>query len=613
MPGNSWKENHRGVASRSAGARTAETGEELAGNGDVAGNLGAEFFGGGEFFFVAEAFPELDLDAVGRDFGDGFEDVRFDAERGAIEGRAEADVSDRATRAGSAFEERASDVDAASGEKFLVRSKIKSRKSEAAASARAWDDVAGQHEGTTEKAGGMGNAAGSDFRANQRTGDDLAFVNDWRDHDDVEAELGTEPAEEGGVARLFVAKAKVFADENSADAEGADENLLGEVLRGEAREIVGERQDNGGLEAERSEAAEALGLRGKARRRGFGAKDFLGRRVEGQDGSDGVNIAGSGDGSAKDVLVAEVDAVEVADGEGAAEGRGKVCGPFLRGRKGAEGRSSDRGWGGIAGGGEISVVELDFQLETVVGEVYVGKAEVAKAVGGLGMGEVMRYVGKPGTARIEAANEGEGLIHGLVHRMRHIAEGVENKVVKAGEGREGRVGDGTKVSDVSSAAETKAENLHVAMDEGNRRDTEAEEVERSGGFAEGDAGDGAEFGFVVEDVGEGALDGAKGFGVGEDGKGDLLTKIVGTNVIETHDVVGVAVSEEHGVETVECDAESLLAKIRSGVNDGKFAAAGEQQGRAEAFVAGIRRAAHAAMTAERGNAHGGAGAKNGDF
>ena len=45
------------------GAEAAEAGEEAVGAGDVAGYLGAEFFGAGEFLFVAEALPEADFDA----------------------------------------------------------------------------------------------------------------------------------------------------------------------------------------------------------------------------------------------------------------------------------------------------------------------------------------------------------------------------------------------------------------------------------------------------------------------------------------------------------------------------------------------------------------------
>ena len=45
------------------GAKAAEAGEETVGAGDVAGDLGAEFFGAGEFLFAAQALPEAHFDA----------------------------------------------------------------------------------------------------------------------------------------------------------------------------------------------------------------------------------------------------------------------------------------------------------------------------------------------------------------------------------------------------------------------------------------------------------------------------------------------------------------------------------------------------------------------
>ena len=58
------------------GAEAAEAGEEAVGVGDVAGDLGAQFFGAGEFLFVAKALPETDFDA-----GSGAEDGGLKARR----------------------------------------------------------------------------------------------------------------------------------------------------------------------------------------------------------------------------------------------------------------------------------------------------------------------------------------------------------------------------------------------------------------------------------------------------------------------------------------------------------------------------------------------------
>ena len=109
------------------GADAAEAGEEFVGGGYVFGDLGAKLFGAGEFLFFAKPLPEMDFDTRGADFGNRFEDMRFDAEGGAVERRPNADVGDRTARAGLAFKERACDVDPASGQEFLLGGEIQSR------------------------------------------------------------------------------------------------------------------------------------------------------------------------------------------------------------------------------------------------------------------------------------------------------------------------------------------------------------------------------------------------------------------------------------------------------------------------------------------------------
>src|SRR5260370_27336964 len=83
--------------------KAAEAGEEAAGGGDVAGDLGAQLFGAGEFLFFAEALPEAELHALCDDFTGKIEQVSFDAEGSAVEGGAHADVGDGAQVPGFAF------------------------------------------------------------------------------------------------------------------------------------------------------------------------------------------------------------------------------------------------------------------------------------------------------------------------------------------------------------------------------------------------------------------------------------------------------------------------------------------------------------------------------
>ena len=121
----------------------AQAGEEAAGAGYVAGDLGAEFFGAGEFFFFAEALPKADFHALSGDFTGKIEQMRFDAERSAVEGGAHADVGYGAAAFGFAFEEGAGYVDAAGGQQLLVGLQIQGGEGEAAAGSGAGNNFAG--------------------------------------------------------------------------------------------------------------------------------------------------------------------------------------------------------------------------------------------------------------------------------------------------------------------------------------------------------------------------------------------------------------------------------------------------------------------------------------
>jgi len=130
----------RGERCVAEGAETAEAGEKSVSGGDVAGDLGAEFFWAAEFFFVAKALPEADFDALGGREGRSMlrpykflgligrwrhvEEMRFDAEGGAIERGAHADVGDRAAAELLAFEAGARDVDAAAGKQALFGGEV---------------------------------------------------------------------------------------------------------------------------------------------------------------------------------------------------------------------------------------------------------------------------------------------------------------------------------------------------------------------------------------------------------------------------------------------------------------------------------------------------------
>ena len=49
------------------------------------------------------------------------------------------------------------------------------------------------------------------------------------------------------------------------------------------------------------------------------------------------------------------------------------------------------------------------------------------------MRQLVRDVREPRAPRLQLADEREGLLDGLVHRMRHVTQRVENQVIQVGE------------------------------------------------------------------------------------------------------------------------------------------------------------------------------------
>src|SRR5260221_248542 len=137
-------------------------------------------------------------------------------------------------------------------------------------------------------------------------------------------------AERSDIASLLVTEAKIFTHQHGAHTKAAHENLLDEVFGGEAREIQREGKDDGRFEPDGTEPVHALRVGGEAQGSGFRAQNLAGRGVEGQRGGNIFCFARALNDGSQDGLMAQVNAVEVADGQNAAASGGSVMnGPFF--------------------------------------------------------------------------------------------------------------------------------------------------------------------------------------------------------------------------------------------------------------------------------------------
>jgi hypothetical protein len=206
----------------------------------------------------------------------------------------------------------------------------------------------------------------------------------------------------------------------------------------------------------------------------------------------------------------------------------------------------------------------------------VGAAELAQALVGFRVAQVVGDMRKPRAAWLEVFDNREGLIHGLMHGVRLIAKRVKDKLFQALKQVQGRVGDGAKVGEVGGASEAIAQDLEVAVEERNRRDGDAEEFEWLAEFVKLNGRNGALFRQAIEDVSKGASKDLEGGCVGIDGQNCILAQVIGSNIVEAHDVVGMSVGKKHGIEAVEMSAKGLLTKIGSRVDHCVLAISGEQ-------------------------------------
>lgn len=74
--------------------------------------------------------------------------------------------------------------------------------------------------------------------------------------------------------------------------------------------------------------------------------------------------------------------------------------------------------------------DSDFEFEAVVTKLHVGVAERAEAFVGFRVREFVGNVREPGATRLEAIDEDESLLNGLVHWVRRIAESVHDKFIE---------------------------------------------------------------------------------------------------------------------------------------------------------------------------------------
>ena len=246
-------------------------------------------------------------------------------------------------------------------------------------------------------------------------------------------------------------------------------------------------------------------------------------------------------------------------------------------------------------------------------------------VGG-GVVEVVAHVGEEGSFGLELLDELEGVLDVGVGGVVGVAESVEYEDVEVLELVDAFVGDGAHVREVGGGAEAVGADGEFAMIDRDAAEGGSEEGDLFfGGLkaVEFDAGDGSAAGGWAEGVVEDALNGVCGGVVGVERKGLGEIESEGAKVVKAEDMVGVGMGVEDSVDAADILADGLVVEVWAGVDEDAVilcvtspANVDRGTGAAVSRVSLGRRGdgggADGTVAAKRRDAHGGAGAEEGE-
>jgi hypothetical protein len=276
---------------------------------NVRSDLGFERIGIGKRHFFAQEGEVGDFEVLAVKVAVEIEEMDFEGvEAIGGEGGAPAEVEDGLMEGVVFADLNAGGVDAAGGKELLNVGEVGGGKAEEPSALVARDDGSGDGVGAAKEPGGIGEEPLQDRGANAGAADGLAIEFDGRDDFDGDVVGAGKFGETGGVAFAVAAKGPIPADGDVPEI-GKDAGDFADELRGgEAAQVVVEFHRDDGDGAKTAQQDELLAERGETGRNAVGGDDGKGMRLEGEGRAVFVKTA-------KDGLMAEVNAVENADSE----------------------------------------------------------------------------------------------------------------------------------------------------------------------------------------------------------------------------------------------------------------------------------------------------------
>src|SRR5882724_2047617 len=195
--------------------------------------------------------------------------MRLDGKSSAVESWPNTNIGYRAPAFAFVLQQCSGDIDAASGQEFLIRAQIQSGECKFTASAGSAYNRSCQDKRSPQQPPGLGDLSLCDFAPDHGAGDYFAVRHDWRDAGNLKTVHFSQVPEQLSIAGLLVAKAKILADEQRANLQFVHQNLLDEFLWTEFRQFQREWHHHCRFNADRAKPLEALFIRGETFGRGF--------------------------------------------------------------------------------------------------------------------------------------------------------------------------------------------------------------------------------------------------------------------------------------------------------------------------------------------------------
>ena len=222
-------------------------------------------------------------------------------------------------------------------------------------------------------------------------------------------------------------------------------------------------------------------------------------------------------------------------------------------------------------------------------------------------------MGEPGLACLDILGNFDGLGDGEMGGVRIFAEAVDDEGGNFADQISDFLGNSGAVGQIDEAGLV----LEV--------DTESGGGDATVGYGQGSEGEGTEreracdgvrfwadvsgaADFKVEGVVESFFEAGESEGIGVDGDPISIFHGVGAKVIESCDVVGMAMGVEDSIKVWDGGAEGLGTKIGGGIDDEAEGAFFDPNGGAKSAIAWVGGGADAAGAGEEGNALGSSGA-----